>query len=360
MKKFFLINILLILFLCCEAQRSFRIVGDIQDLPDENLLLSVWDGEKNVVIAKTIASQGKFVFIGCVSESIWAVVHNSKGSLVAMFMLENAEYSISDSGVVTGGGEAQAIWRRFDALNRELSDKRKEMEVEYLQAEQAGNKKRMAEIDESFRVFLESVKEKETVLLKQYGDSRVAAYVVASTMQGLSYSQLQSRFDLLGGIAKDCSYGKVIADRILKLESLEIDAIAPNFSLPSSVGGEFSLYEAKGRLKLVYFWASYDAQSRTKNVELLKLYRQYYPKGLEIISVSLDVDNYGWLKAIGEDGISDWLNGCDLLAERSVVVQSYCIENIPCMLLLDEDNRIVEKNLWGDELHNRISELLKK
>ena len=342
-----------------NAQEKYTISGNMAGLPDGELVLATWDGLQTTVVGKTTASSGKFVFIGTAAKPTWAVVQTPKGGLVASFMLENAEYTLLSGGVVTGGGACQALWSKFDAINLDLLLERQKLEEEYLKAEQAKNKKKMQEIDSRFQTFLTEAQAKEIKLLGENGDTPVAAYVVASTMQGLPLPRLRERYDLLSENAKLTGFGKAVAAQIAQLEQLEVDAIAPDFSVPSSDVGVVSLHETKARLKLVYFWASGDAVSRTRNVELLRLHQQYRPKGLEIISVSLDTDRQSWIKALGEDGLTNWRNGCDLLGNRSPVVQQYCLTAIPCMFLVDEDNRIVEKGLWGKALHDRVSELLK-
>lgn len=91
----------------------------------------------------------------------------------------------------------------------------------------------------------------------------------------------------------------------------------------------------------------------------MKIYKRYRPKGLEIISVSLDDNKSAWLVAIGEDG-SDWKNVSDMKGQFSEIVTSYCVKILPSTFILDEENRIVAKNLRGKELEKKIDEMLKK
>ena len=355
-----LIGMLVASVIAGKAQDSYKITGNVTGLPDGQLVLAVWDGQKGVVAAKTEITGGKFVFIGSVKEPVWAVIHTPDGQPVASFMLENAEYAVMGKDAVTGGGKAQETWMKFDAINFDLARERQVLEAQYVQAEQKGNKKQMQKIDSAFQAFLVDIQAREVALLKQSTDNHAAAYVVASTMNGLPLARLQERFGLLSSRMQASGFGKAVAERIAKLEQLEIGAIAPDFSLPSSDVGVISLHKTNARLKLVYFWASGDATSRVRNVELLQLHEQYRPKGLDIISVSLDVNKQEWMKAIGEDGMNGWQNGCDLQGISSPAVQSYCVESIPTLFLVDRENCIVGKDLWGINLRKQITKLLKK
>ena len=52
-----------------------------------------------------------------------------------------------------------------------------------------------------------------------------------------------------------------------------------------------------------------------------------------------------------------WKHGSDLKgATGSEVVRFYFVKNIPCTFLLDEENRIVGKNLTPDALKKEITE----
>ena len=46
--------------------------------------------------------------------------------------------------------------------------------------------------------------------------------------------------------------------------------------------------------------------------------------------------------------------------QSSEIVTSYCVKTLPSTFILDEENRIVAKNLRGKELEKKIDEMLKK
>lgn len=106
---------------------------------------------------------------------------------------------------------------------------------------------------------------------------------------------------------------------------------------------------------LVSFWASWDNISRTKNLEILKLYKQYSKKGFNVISVSLDDSKYAWSEAIKQDGINRWKNVSDLRRWNSVIVKLYDIKSIPQNILVDKEGNIIGKNVSIDEILNAIS-----
>lgn len=153
--------------------------------------------------------------------------------------------------------------------------------------------------------------------------------------------------------------GKQIAAALDQYAKLVEGKVAPNFTVEKPDGSLFSLYDIPAKLKLVYFWLSTDPSCRQDNIELVKLYSQYRPQGLEIISISLDDDRVKWKNTIGLDGMV-WINGLDLRGFDSLVARLYMVNDLPTIFLIDAENRIVAKGLRGNDLRKKIAELLKK
>ncbi len=109
---------------------------------------------------------------------------------------------------------------------------------------------------------------------------------------------------------------------------------------------------------LVDFWASWCGPCRGENPNVVKVYKEFHPKGLEILSVSLDSDKEAWLKAIEDDQLT-WNHVSDLKGWGSEAAQLYAVSGIPHLVVLDENNVIVAKNLRGEQLREQIASMLK-
>ena len=95
-----------------------------------------------------------------------------------------------------------------------------------------------------------------------------------------------------------------------------------------------------------------------ENPNMVKLYQDFKDKGLAVISVSLDEKKDKWLEAIKKDGLT-WLHLSDLKGWTGDVVKLYNIDAVPTIFVLDENNRIIAKNLRGEKLRALVSEKLK-
>ena len=63
---------------------------------------------------------------------------------------------------------------------------------------------------------------------------------------------------------------------------------APNIALPTADGTTVQLNTYKGKVLLVDFWASWCIPCKTAFPALDSIYREYQPRGLEVLAVNLD------------------------------------------------------------------------
>ncbi len=100
-------------------------------------------------------------------------------------------------------------------------------------------------------------------------------------------------------------------------------------------------------------------KSEKEKEEIFREYfSRYYDKGFEIYGVSLDSKKENWVKAI-EDKKMKWPNVSDLQQWNCVPAQDYGVKGIPANFLIDSNGLIVSKDLHGDQLVMKLSELFK-
>jgi len=131
---------------------------------------------------------------------------------------------------------------------------------------------------------------------------------------------------------------------------------APEIILPNQFGDTVKLSDLKGKYVLIDFWASWCKPCRLENPILVKNYTKYHEKGFEIFQVSLDKKEEAWLDAIEKDNLT-WIHVSDLKFWNSEAAVLYHVQSIPANFLIDKKGVIIAKNLRGDALEAKLSEL---
>jgi len=359
MKKIvLLIGMVLASFTFCRAQEGFKITAETSGVPDGKMLLI---SERGDTLATADMVGGKFEFTGRVDRAMAAYIMTADAKARIPLMIENAVFNVIANEkmvYVDGGGAAQELLRQFDAINASVKQEQQRMQSEAQKAYQEQNMPKMQALQSRFQKFVEKAQKQETELLQANGGSFVAAYVITNSMRQVGLERLRERYNYLTDEVKSGAYGNVIAQQIALYESLEVGGTAPDFTAMTPEGDTLSLHSVKGKVKLLDFWASWCAPCRQENPNVLKLYQKYRSKGLEIISFSLDNDPKAWKKAIEEDGMI-WKHFSDLKAQGSPIAAMYNLMSVPYTILLDENNKIVGKNLRGAQLQKKVAELLK-
>lgn len=139
--------------------------------------------------------------------------------------------------------------------------------------------------------------------------------------------------------------------------SLNIGAVAPDFSAKSPEGATVSLKQSMGKATIIDFWASWCGPCRKENPAVVALYNEFHAKGLNIIGVSLDKDAAKWKEAIAKDKLT-WAQVSNLKEFNDPIALMYNIQQIPTTYLLDSTGKIVAIDLRGAELKAKVAEIL--
>jgi alkyl hydroperoxide reductase subunit AhpC len=96
-----------------------------------------------------------------------------------------------------------------------------------------------------------------------------------------------------------------------------------------------------------------------ENPNVKRVYERFNKKGFEILGVSLDRDHAAWVKAIQDDGLP-WKHVSDLGFWNNAAAQEYGVTGIPYTVLVDREGKILDKGLRGEQLEQKLAELLGK
>ena len=361
MKKFILTAAAgIALCAACNAQSDYRITGNVaEEIQTNKAYLVAIDGNKMDTLASADVVNGKFEIKGSTGKDIKFTVIMLDGIQGGMpVFLEGGEFTATITNdylatKVEGTGAAQKLFNQFTDIQRDFVVNNQPIQMELMAAQVTGDKEKRDSLQGEYGKLAQAAQAKEVELIKANPDSYVMTYMLANSMSQMELDAVKERFAILTEAAKANEWGKQIADYIALQERIAIGAIAPDFTTTDSEGKEFNMHSVKGKVKLLDFWASWCMPCRGENPKVVAIYKEFHDKGLEIISISVDDNKDAWLKAVEEDGLI-WRQCADQDA-----AELYGIRVVPTTFLLDENNKIVAKNLRGDELKAKIAEMLK-
>lgn len=147
----------------------------------------------------------------------------------------------------------------------------------------------------------------------------------------------------------------------LEFDLKKTSTFTPGMEAPDLVGNtpegdSYALSKMRGKYVLIDFWASWCGPCRRENPNVVNMYKKYNSKGFEILGVSLDRDAEAWKKAIAQDGLS-WKHISDLKGWSSEHAKLYSVSSIPQTLLLDKEGKIIQRNLRGEQLGEKLREI---
>ena len=232
----------------------------------------------------------------------------------------------------------------------------------FIEASKSGDMATINSLREKNAVFQKDMDISSEKFIKKNPDAFLSVLLLENFIgrQSLAPEKVKNYFNTLTPDLKKTKSGKRVEEFVKALTSIiKIGNEAPNFSAPNPEGKTISLKESLGKVTIIDFWASWCGPCRAENPNVVALYNEFHPKGLNIIGVSLDKDAAKWEEAIGKDKLA-WIHVSNLKHWQEPIAKQYGVESIPATFILDASGKIVAKDLRGEELKAKVAELLAK
>lgn len=220
------------------------------------------------------------------------------------------------------------------------------------------NLSKKAECEEKLKAVLQERENEKNDFLNQYGNCLAAPYfIVMNLLKGIPVDETEAFYNGMGEKAKKTSKGIELKESIAKMKALAPGAKAPDFTLPTATGEEFSLASLQGHIVILDFWASWCAPCIAEMPTVKEIYAKYKDKGLKVVGISMDNSKAAWMKSIDKIQIP-WLHVSSLKGmKRCPVAELYQVYAIPKLYIIDKEGKIVDKDLRGEDLKKKVDGL---
>ncbi len=242
--------------------------------------------------------------------------------------------------------------KSVQAFNTEASG----LDEQYRQAYSKGNKSKMDSLQAEFA-------QKQKALNLEVKQKIRAMGTSIALIQAVNYLDMDNDFNFIDSVAKvvdknipDYKIKREFMEKINQIRGLAVGAVAPEIALPDPDGNIIKLSSLRGKYVLIDFWAAWCGPCRREIPNVARMYQKYGGKNFEILGVSLDRNKADWVKAIKDENMT-WKQVSDLKYFNSEAAREYNINAIPATYLIDKDGKIIDKNLRGQALDDKLAQL---
>jgi len=364
MKKVTFMFAVILLVAACSSEPQYVVTGNITDGDSVTVVLQKRVGAETVILDSAMILNGKFSIKGGAvdyPEQVMLIARGKRGTKT--FYLENSKISITahiDSlvkAVVTGSVTEDEV-QTLAASVKTINDSNQALNAEYKVAYDAGDTVKMKELRTQMIANSGKVPELNLEFVKTKTSSFHAPVLLRSMAHRMDADEIDGYLKAFTPEVAASKTATELAERVVILKTVAIGQKAPDFTLNDPDGNPISLYSKVGaKLLLVDFWAAWCQPCRLENPHIVAVFQEFHDKGFDVFGVSLDRTKEDWVKAIADDKLT-WTHVSDLQYWSSAAAKQYAVNSIPASFLLDENGIIIARNLRGDDLKNKVKEVL--
>ncbi len=307
---------------------------------------------------------GKFIFKTTLAEPTVYMINFGPDQQPGFFIMEpgtnTLTYEVNQSGSLqVEGGKEQKVYNDFIQACRPVFGKMDSLGKLAMSMQEGQDTALMFQLQEAFFEYDDQLKTIQKEFLNTHTSGLAVSFIAINYLNESAtknYKEAKEMYDRFDKKTQENYFGKKIKEMLDMMKGTSIGEKAPEFTLPNDKGELISLSSYKGKVVLVDFWASWCGPCRAENPVVVAAYKQYHPKGLEIIGVSLDESDSKWKEAIKKDGLT-WTHLSDLKGWESEAAALYNIQSIPANVLVDADGNIIAKDLRGEKLLQTLEQV---
>ena len=199
--------------------------------------------------------------------------------------------------------------------------------------------------------------------MNEYVCSYLMTYFDLAGKMGLDrvFVTIAEKYYLTGNLKwVDSKLMAKIQKRVQELKPSMLYAKAPDLKrIVNNIGEYTSLYNIEAQYTILIFWEPNCGHCKKEIPKLYKMYDDLKKNDIEVMAFYTQNDKKLWLKFIEAHNIDDWINVFDEFHFSDFRIK-YAIDSTPSIFLLDQNKKIIAKNIDVSTLEHFLKKRLKK
>lgn len=375
-----------------HSQNKFLLTVDIRSLQPrpEKIIISYYDYEMRRRVSDTASAiTNKVVFKGTLTEPVLAQLNQfppipdsrvvpsdamSKGGVSGIyyysgtsFFLEagNVKVIVKDSikSIAVVGSTSQNDFLALQQMKKPYSQKQTELISQIAIHTKSKDSISLLNSTAAYKTNISELRESVyKPFIKKHADNSSISLIALQELSDYgraSFDEFEILFNSISPKYNSLPSALALKQRVFTNTFTSLGAIAPDFTQNDTLNNPVSLSSFRGKYVLLDFWASWCGPCRKENPNLVNSFLRFKNKGFTVLGVSLDQPGKRdlWMKAIHDDQLT-WTHVSDLNYWNNAAARMYGISGVPSNFLIDPNGKIVAKNLRGEALNKKLSEIL--
>ncbi len=349
----------------CTNKKGYIIHGEFPAYPGASVSLmhetmAGWE----VVSEVRLNNEGAFMFKGELDFPEFVYITVDKNREFVRFFLENERIRVRAKDSLLrnpeiSGSELQRKFEEFDRLSKtEFTDTLFSLYKSWQIASNKGDTLTASRLDSVRAVFYKRKLHYHKAFIKENSDNVLGAFILNLVYSDFETDTLIMLSDQLDPRMDSSLYVQQVRQKIHAIRATKPGQPFLDFALSDSAGTkhQLSTLTCNDKVLVLDFWASWSGKCLLETDKKIELYNRYFDKGVDFVSISLDVNRLKWLKSIDDQKLP-WLQLNDGMGPRGDVAKEYLITGLPVKFILDQEGHILNKIRTVEELEKELKSI---